>query len=585
MKDFIKMTLAVIAGTLILSIFSCIVVAGLVGTLSTGTKAAKPIPAEGVLKIDLSKIQITEQTKEADPFSALQSYKAGFEMPQSIGLWDAVQAINIAAEDPAVKYIYLNTDANSTSLAPLGELRKSLQNFRNKSGKAVVTYFENPGIASYYLASVSDKIYMTSCQGGTPQMIGIGGTLMFFKDLLDKLGINVQLIRHGKYKSAGEPFIRNSSSPENRAQYTEMIQSVWNNLAEEITASRGISRKDLDKAIDELELCLPTDFLDKGFVDELLSREGLENKLADLAQKDCYSDISFIAFADYATAKVIPSKAKQKIAVIYADGEIVDGVDKTQVSGDHFASEIEKIRRDSTIKVVVLRVNSPGGSVVASEKIKDQLDLLKKDKPIIASYGDYAASGGYWISNNCDKIFTDGVTLTGSIGVFGMIPEFGSAVKNKLHVGVEAVTSHKHSDMFTLMRPFDKTEYAFMQKSIESIYDSFITIVSEGRGIAKNDVDAIAQGRVWTGSDALKIKLVDEIGTLEDAIHYAAATAGDENVKNWQVVAYPKPLSQIEMLMESIEGNDEDYKVLIKEYKNFKKAKVMARLPYNIKLQ
>jgi protease-4 len=501
-----------------------------------------------------------------------------------IGIWDAVQALNAAAEDPAVKYIFLRTDGNATGVTALGELRVALDRFRT-SGKPVVSYMESPGTASLYLASVSDKVYLNSSLGLTPQFTGVGSQMFFLGDLLNRLGVNMQLIRHGKYKSAGEMYTRSSSSPENREQYQRMIDSMWEVIGTTIAESRGISIEELNADIEELKLRLPQDFVDRKLVDELLDRKGLEDKLATLAVVDKYKDIKWISFKDYVDAKIVSGKAKQKIAVIYADGEIIDGKAKSNIAGDRFASVIEKIAADSTVKAVVLRVNSPGGSVTASEKIKNELDRLQEVKPLVASYGDYAASGGYWISNRCDKIFSDATTLTGSIGVFGLVPDLSGTAKDIAHVGVESVTSHKHGDMYGLMRPLDAEEYDFMLTGIEAVYDRFTTIVSEGRSIPKETVDEIGQGRVWTGADALNINLVDEIGTLEDAIRYAATAAGEPDLAKWNVKGYPRPLTPMEQFMEMVGSGSKDEDVLVSVLKKITKPQVLARLDTDIRIQ
>lgn len=384
---------------------------------------------------------------------------------------------------------------------------------------------------------------------------GIGTQLIFLKDILDKVGVNVQLIRHGKYKSAGEMYIKNAPSPENLEQNQAMIDAIWNSYVAEIAESRDMTVEAVNEAIDNLVLNTPEDFLEAGFVDALLTREELHSKLADLAVVDSFKKLKSFTLADYAAAKVLPNiKSKKKIAIIYADGEIIDGEGKQQVAGDHLAKEIAKVRADSTVKAVVFRVNSPGGSVLASEKIKNEITLLQADKPVVASYGGYAASGGYWISSGCDKIFSDATTLTGSIGVFSMIPDFSKVVADLAHVNIVTVGSNKHADMYSLMRPLDQAELDYMQASVENIYDKFVNIVATGRGLEPDFVDSIAQGRVWAGSDALKIGLVDEIGTLEDAINWTATAAGNPDLTAWDVVEYPKPLTTMEMLMENFGG-------------------------------
>jgi protease-4 len=549
MKEFFKMVLAVVCGLFIAGIIALILGMGFVSSLAAAGSASTALPKSGVMVMDMSKIVISEQSTPASP-DVMSLVSGGGSMVQNIGLWKAVQAINKAAEDPAVKYIYIKADGASGGMAQLQELRKSLANFR-MSGKPVISYIEGPSTASYYLASVSDKIYMTSYQGANSSLTGIGGRLTFYKDLLDKLGVNVQLIRHGKYKSAGEGYIKNSPSPENLEQNRAMIDAIWGSYASEIAESRRMSVEAVNAAIDGLKLNLPEDYLREGFVDELLDREGLENKLADLAVVESFKKLKSFTLADYISAKVVPNtKVKQKIAILYADGEIIDGEGKQDVAGDYFARVISKVRADSTIKAVVFRVNSPGGSVLASEKIKAGIELLMKEKPVVASYGNYAASGGYWISNNCDKIYSDATTLTGSIGVFSMIPDLSKTVKDLAHVNIVTVGSNKHADMYSLMRPLDQEELDYMQASVENIYTRFVNTVSEGRGLEPDFVDSIAQGRVWAGSDAIKIGLVDEIGTLEDAVKWAASAGGDADLTAWNVVEYPKPLSEMERMME-----------------------------------
>jgi protease-4 len=513
---------------------------------------------------------------------------------ESLGIYNAINAINAAAADPAVKFIYMKPDGLSGGTAQIEEFRKALVNFR-KSGKAIVSYIENPGNGSYYLASVSDKIFMTPHDGAMNTFTGLSSQMIFLKDLLDRLGVNVQLIRHGKYKSAGEMFVRNSSSKENLEQNTEMVESLWGTWASEIAQSRGISTDDLNALLDNLELNFPTDWVEHGLVDELLNYNQLEDKLCDLFVADKYEDVKGISLNDYATLKnTVNFKAKKKVAVIYATGDIVDGDAKENVAGNRFAKIISEVRKDSSVYAVVLRVNSPGGSVLASEKIKAELDLLREYKPIIASYGDYAASGGYWISANCDKIYSNASTLTGSIGVFSMIPDLGGVVKNKLHVNITPVNSNEHSDMYNGFRALDKKELEYMQASVENIYDKFTKLVSEGRGMPVARVDEIAQGRVWSGADAIGIGLVDEIGTIEDAINYAALSIeGVTGVQDVQVVGYPKPQTPMEALLESLTGETnafagtafEGIADAFQEFGKQDSGKAYARMPYVITVE
>jgi len=591
MKEFVKMTLATMAGLFIFGIVAFFFMFAMLGAVAAMGEKQPVMPREAVLKIDMSTFTLSEQSAEANPMDMLL---AGGKSVQPLGIYNAINAINAAASDPAVKFIYMKPDGVSGGTAQIEEFRKALKNFRN-SGKAIVSYIESPGNGSYYLASVSDKIFMTPHDGAMNMFTGLSSQMIFLKDLLDKVGVNVQLIRHGKYKSAGEMFVRNSSSKENLEQNTEMVESLWGTWASEIAESRGISTEKLNGIINNLELNFPTDWVENGLVDELLNYNQLEDKLCDLFVAEKYEDVKGISLNDYATLKnTVNFKAKKKVAVIYATGDIVDGDAKENVAGNRFAKIISDVRKDSSVYAVVLRVNSPGGSVLASEKIKAELDLLRESKPIIASYGDYAASGGYWISANCDKIYSNASTLTGSIGVFSMIPDLGDVVKDKLHVTITPVNSNEHSDMYNGFRPLNQKELDYMQASVENIYDKFTKLVSEGRGMPVARVDEIAQGRVWTGADAIGIGLVDEIGTIEDAINYAALSIeGVTGVQDVQVVGYPKPQSAMEALLESLTGESTvlagtAFENIEKAFQGFGKqdaGKAYARMPYVISVE
>lgn len=534
---------------------------GIIGSLTVmiGGNENTTVPEEGVLVIDLSKVSLAEQDGEADIMATIQ----GSEVTGKLGIWNAVQAINTAAEDPGIKFIYILPDGGAAGMSATEEIRAALSNFRS-SGKPVIAYTESPSNVGYYLVSVSDKIYSSAHMGSMIGITGLASQQMYLKDALDKIGVNVQLIRHGKYKSAGEMFVRNSGSKENREQNQVMLNSIWNSMTAQIAESRGITQDEFNAMIDNLVLVDNEDLKENKLVDELYTREELRNQLAVLAGKEKYKDVNMIQIADYAKAKVLPNyKAKDKIAIIYANGDITEAGDpQSAVIGNAMASEISKVRADSTVKAVVFRVNSPGGSVFASEKIKNEIDLLRKDKPVIASYGEYAASGGYWISANCDYIFSDATTLTGSIGVFSMIPDLSKVAKDKLHIGVEFTKTNKHSDMMTIVHTLDAAEIAYMQKSVEDIYTRFTEIVSKGRGMTVEEVDNIAQGRVWAGADAINIGLVDQIGTLEDAVNFAMTAIGEStDLNDYQVVQYPKPLSMMEQLMSKLNGTDSEARI------------------------
>lgn len=593
MKDFVKTMLAVICAYIVMQILSTLFFLFFFGSMLVTGSGKVVLPRSGVLDMDLSAFVIGEQTKEASPTDMLSSYGLNGEMVPTIGLSDAVQALKLAAADPGIQYVLLRPDGLSAGMASVEELRAALADFR-RSGKAVIAFTEAPGNGSYFLATVADKIYMSSYHGGDNRLLGLSSTMFFLKDILDKVGVHVQLIRHGKYKSAGEMYIRSNASAENREQHQVMVNSAWKAFSSTMAEARDISVEELNAMIDNLELKLPEDFLQKGLVDELMDHETLLSKLCTLSGVADAKNLQLVSLSDYVAAKVMEIPSRSHVAVIYADGEIVEGKGYDNIAGDRFVGIIDEVRKDASIKAVVLRVNSPGGSVLASIKIRTALDLLQKEKPLVASYGDYAASGGYWISNGCQKIFADQTTITGSIGVFSMVPEF-SKVTDKLGVHMESVSSNKHSDMYSLMRPFDAAETAYMQASIEDIYESFVNLVAEGRDMTPERVDEIAQGRVWLGSDALGIGLVDEIGTLQDAIAYAASLASLTQ-DDYTLLSYPQQLSFFEELMRSLNKMNEGPSILegtpfesfgtaLQGIREMEPAKAYARLPYAFDLR
>ena len=592
MKDFVKMMLAVICAFIVMQLVGFFLLFAMVGAMSLGSSKTV-LPREGVLDIDMEQFTLGEQTLDESfsPSVSLLGMSAG---GATVGLWDAVQAIEAAAADPGIKYILLRADAASGGTSSIEELRAALAEFR-KSGKAVVAYTESPSCGSYYLASVADKIYMTSYHGGSPQMTGIASQMIFLKDLLDKVGVNYQLIRHGKYKSAGEMYIKNAPSAENREQYQVMVNSLWKTISAATAGSRGLTEEKYNDLIDNLKLNFPEDFLENGLVDELLDHESLVTKLCDLAQVEKVEDLHLVSLLDYVNAKVNRLRGKENVAILFADGEIVEGKGYQDIASDRFVAEIDKIRKDKTVKSVVLRVNSPGGSVIASEKIRTALKLLMDEKPVVASYGNYAASGGYWISAGTQKIFSDATCLTGSIGVFSMIPEFSKTI-SKVGVNLVTVGSNKHSDMYSLTRPFDAEETASMQAYIEDVYERFVGLVAAGRSLETQQVDDMAQGRVWVGTDALGLGLVDEIGGLREAVDYAASLAGFLSKGDYHVVTYPAQLSQTEQLLDMFSGSKEAPSILegtpfealgksLQGLRENEPTQVYARLPYDIEIR
>ncbi|MBQ4390008.1 MAG: signal peptide peptidase SppA [Bacteroidales bacterium] len=587
MKDFVKTIVAVICAFVILGILRGIFFLIMLGSMALSGSSTPAVPKTGgVLDLNLSSFTLGEQS-QSEPAPSLSSMS--FETIPTVGIRDAVMALQEAAVDPAIKFVFLRPDGALGGISQLEELRKALSAFR-ESGKPVLAYTETPGNGSYFLASVADKVLMGNAHGGTYTLLGLSSQSFFLKDLLDKLGVNVQLIRHGKFKSAGEMFIRNTSSSENREQNQVMISSLWKAMASAAAASRDMSEEQFNDIIDKLVLVTPEDFVSNGLVDELVDYACLQNKMKTLAQVEDYKKVHLVSLPSYIDAKVSAKPSKNKVAVLYADGEIVDGSGKSQVAGDRFMKLVEKLRKDKNVKAVVLRVNSPGGSVSASVKIRTALDSLMKEKPLVASFGDYAASGGYWISSGCQKIYADATTVTGSIGVFSLIPDF-SKVTKKVGVNVESVGSNKHSDMMSLMRPFDAAELSYMQASVEDIYELFVNLVATSRGLSVERVDQIAQGRVWAAADALEVGLVDEIGTLQDAISYAAALADLPSSDDYSVASYPAVPSFFEQLMSQLGGSGSglDSRLgldgRLRALKSYEPGRFYARLPYDYEIR
>ncbi len=547
MKTFWKIVFGSLLGCLVAMLISSFFFLGMLGSMAGPTQS--PAPKKGsVLRIDKTMTFCERAVDDLSPM-ALMNQKMGGK----ITILDAVRAIDAAATDPAIKFIYINPDDLIVTITQAEELRAALSRFR-ASGKAIVAYGENFTPISYYLASVADKVVMNT--DGEAMILGVASQSMFFKDLLDNLGVEMQLIRHGKYKAAGETFIKNAMSDENREQLQAMIDGIWKTMADEICASRGITREQLDGYISNLELEKALSLLDRKLVDTVYYADQMKDYLCNLAGAKKFDKIGFVKLNDYAPGRIAQaykSKSKDKVAVLYANGEIVvDGDEATDIVGAKFAAEVAKVREDSTIKAVVFRVNSPGGSVEAAQFVRREIELLQKEKPVVASYGDYAASGGYWISASCDKIFCDNSTLTGSIGVFALVPNLGGAAKKTLKINVQSVNSHPHGDMLSGMRSLDAAETAYMQNSIEGVYDEFLTIVANGRNLTKEAVDDIAQGRVWCGSDAFGIGLADEKGGLTEAIAYAASLA---NLSDYKLVECPTPKTTFERLMEMVDGS------------------------------
>lgn len=590
-KDFWKIVLASALGVLLLTVALSILSGMFMGAIIAGASLSSDkkavVPANAVLDIDMSTLAITEQTLEDNPFSSLSFSGSNVETVSNVGILDAVNALDAAAADPLIKMAYIRPDMAS-DIAHLEEFRQALVRFRS-SGKPLVAFIQTPTNAGAYLSSAADRTYISNYHGGMNMMVGLSGSMTYLKDLLDLLGVNIQLIRHGKYKSAGEPYIRSTPSEENLEQQRVMITNLWKEIAGPIAEGANMSIDEFNTLIDNLSIVEAADFVKYGLADEAVSLDQMREKLCSGAGVEEYSDIKSISLADYAAIQAQKLRKEQasiknKIAVIYADGEIVDGRGTEEVAGKRFADIINDIADDDCVKAVVLRVNSPGGSVIASSQIKEALDALRDGgKSVVASYGAYAASGGYWISACSDYIFSDATTLTGSIGVFGMIPDLSNTAKKIAHLNVVPVNSNKHSDMYSFMRALSPEEIGYVQKDIEAIYTQFTSLVAQGRKMSVEEVDNLGQGRVWTGKDALERGLVDRIGGLKSAIEYAESLVGEGSCR---IEAYPEPAAPLERLLSAFQPKEDNHLVKIfSEIEKSGQAGIYARLPFQIDIR
>lgn len=587
MKNFLKIIAGTFVGSLLAMVLGTLLLIGVVGSFATlAEKSPVKVPASAILGINFAN-NITEQATE-DPFASLNPMSTVSD--KTTGILDFIQTIDRAAADPAIKLIYMNLDKLNAGVTHLEEIRAALTRFR-ESGKPIISYADNYSQAAYYLATVSDKIYLNPA--GSATLTGLSLNTIFFKDLLDKLGIEVQLIRHGKFKAAAEQFISNKMSAENHEQLQAYLDAVWNTWTADISASRRIPVERINEITSNLELNSAKKALEAGLVDGLLYKDELSDTLVKLFGVKEEKDLKFISDIDYSKATLKTNfKVKDKIAVVYADGEIVMGKSDENVASDSYIALLTKIRKDSTIKAVVFRVNSPGGSAQSSEIIDRELTLLREKKPVIVSMGDYAASGGYWISAKADKIIVNNTSLTGSIGVFSMAINGQKAMNKHLSIYTGTVTTNKHSDIMSGYRSLDNTEITFIQSAVEIIYNQFLQLVADGRKLSLSGVDSIAQGRIWSGYDALKIGLADEKGGLHEAINSAAAMS---ELTEYRIVEYPVKKSKIDKILEQIMETGENAKVITNpellidqaysRLKNETGIKTYARLPFTVNVK
>ena len=535
MKDFIKYTMATVVGLVLVSIIMGILTFVSMAGMIASEGMSSPIEKKSVLRITL-KGSITERAGEENPLS-----KLGGETTQQIALDQALQALEKAAKNDKIEGIYMEGGILSAYPAEVQELRQALLEFK-KSGKWIIAYADTYSRSAYYLCSVADKVYLNPI--GMLDWSGLSSNPMFFTGLMKKLGIKMQVFKVGTYKSAVEPYIAEQMSDANREQVSSYQQSIWNNMLKDVAKSRKTTAEALNSLADSLTILSgPEASVKGGLVDKLCYQDEVKKILKNKAKMEEDESLRFVSISDVALSEELNDKVDDEIAVYYAYGEIKEDItggfaQESAITSKQMTKDLQELREDDDVKAVVLRVNSPGGSAYASEQIWREVQLLSKEKPVIVSMGALAASGGYYISCGANKIFAEPTTLTGSIGIFGMIPDATELLTDKLGLSFDVVKTNAHSDFGAMGRPLNESECRLMQAHINQGYELFTGRVAQGRKMSQDSVKAVAEGRVWTGEQAMKIGLVDKLGNLNDAIAAAAKAA---KIEKYSVGRYPEP--------------------------------------------
>ena len=542
MKDFLKFTLATITGIIVSGVLLFIVSILMMFSMLYSSDSEVTVRENSILKLDLNG-SLVERGGEA-PWAILMG-----DETSAYGLDDLLASIRKAKENENIKGIYIEaTDLATDGFAALKEVRDALADFK-ESGKFIVAYGDMYTQPMYYVASVADRVLLNP--EGMLEWSGLSSMPVFYKDLMDKLGIRWQIFKVGTYKSAVEPFIGMEMSEANREQTTDYLTSLWGEMTAEVAASRGVTVDDLNRAADRMLLFQPAaECVQAGLADTLIYKNDVRDYLKQWVGIDKDDDLRTLGLKDMKNVKknVPKDKSGNIVAVYYADGQIgsLMAGSGESIDGNQMIRDLRDLKEDEDVKAVVLRINSPGGSAYDSEQIWHAVGELKKEKPVIVSMGDYAASGGYYIACNADTIVAEPTTLTGSIGIFGMMPDM-QGLAQKVGVSFDVVKTNEFSDMGIPVRPMTESEKALMQAYVERGYNLFLTRVSEGRGMTKEAVDQVGQGRVWTGVRAKELGLVDELGGLDRALEIAVARAG---VEGYTRMDYPAKKSAWEQLME-----------------------------------
>ena len=588
MKEFFKYVFATVVGVVLSAIvFLFLFIAIIVGVItSIGEDKTVVVDNNSVLYLNLDQA-VTERTY-SDPLSELPI--VGDEGKKSIGFTDIIKALKSAKYDDNIKCIYLNVSSPNAGYANMREIREALIDFKT-SKKKIIAYSEVYTQGAYYLASVADKVYINP--EGALEFKGLSSEMPFFKGALDKLGIEMQIVRVGTYKSAVEPFIDTKMSDKNREQVTAYINGLYSTFLNDISKSRNIPKDSLFQIANAYKIQQPKDAEKYKMVDGLRYKDEILDELKSLSGTSKSKNITTISINDYAKNVIMGSKGntnRTKVAVIYANGDIMGGEGgNNQIGSERISRAIRKARTDTSIKAIVLRVNSPGGSALASDVIWREVVLTKKVKPVIASFGNVAASGGYYIACAADSIFVQPNTITGSIGVFGMIPNLQKLFNKELGITFDGVKTGQYADIMSTTRPMTAGERLIIQNSVNHVYDSFITRVANGRKKSKTYIDSIAGGRVWVGTDAVKIGLADRTGSFEDAIKAAAKKA---KITDYRIVEYPEMIDPIKALLENSTDKIKTYYAKQELGANYliyqqvktaiSKSGIQARMPFEV---
>ena len=586
LKTFFASCLGSLLALFLFFIIGIFLVAGIIGAaMSGGDEPLTTISDNSVLRLELN-VPITELEVE-DPFEGLPL--PGIESG-SIGLIQLKQAIDHAASDPKIKGIYLDVSFFMGGYATAREIRESLEEFK-ATGKWVIAYSEMMSESSYYIASAADKVFLNP--EGDLEFNGLSVEIGFFKQLFDKLEIKPEVFRVGDFKSAVEPFLLDKMSDENRIQLNALLGSMYGTLLSDIAASRHREAADLRAIADKALVTNARQAREHGLVDSLMYYDQVEDYLRDKLGLAEDKKITFARYGKYRKSFSTASKSKNEIAVIVADGDILPGEAQPGVIGSEtFAEQLRKARKNDNVKAIVLRINSPGGSSLASDVMWREIVLASEEKPVIASMGDYAASGGYYLAMACDTIVTQPNTITGSIGVFSILYDASDFLKNKLGITFDEVRTGQTGDLITFTRPLSAQERNIWQSRTNEIYETFTTKAAQGRGMAVEDIKKIASGRVWSGQQALANGLADVEGGLADALTLAAGQAGVG--EDYKVRFYPKPKTLLEMWFDNLEETSSEKAMreklgtaypLYREWQQLEKLKGnQARLPFSIKV-